>query len=97
VRRFDANTYLVLSRAMDHHDVGRGRGGVAAALARVRARSTVVAVDSDRLYPPRLQQDLHTLLPGQPELHVVNSPYGHDAFLVESEQVGKYIRIGLQG
>jgi homoserine O-acetyltransferase/O-succinyltransferase len=97
VRRFDANTYLVLSRAMDHHDVGRGRGGIAAALARVQARSTVVAVDSDRLYPPRLQQDLHTLVPGQPELHVVNSPYGHDAFLVESEQVGKYLRIGLQG
>jgi homoserine O-acetyltransferase len=97
VRRFDANTYLVLSRAMDHHDVGRGRGGVAAALARVQARSTIVAVDSDRLYPPRLQQDLHTLLPGQPELHLVNSPYGHDAFLVESEQVGKYIRIGLHG
>jgi homoserine O-acetyltransferase/O-succinyltransferase len=96
-RRFDANTYLVLSRAMDHHDVGRGRGGVAAALARVRARSTIVAVDSDRLYPPRLQQDLHALLPGHPELHIVNSPYGHDAFLVESEQVGKYVRIGLHG
>ena len=97
VRRFDANSYLVLSRTMDHHDVGRGRGGVPHALARVQARSTIVTIDSDRLYPPRLQRELQSHLPGQPELHVVSSPYGHDAFLVETEQVGKYIRIGLQG
>jgi homoserine O-acetyltransferase len=97
VRRFDANSYLVLSRTMDHHDVGRGRGGTPDALARVEARSTIVAIDSDRLYPPRLQRELCDLLPGRPELQVVNSPYGHDAFLIEAEQVGKYIRIGLQG
>ena len=64
VRRFDANSYLVLSRTMDHHDVGRGRGGTAAALARVAA-TTVVGIDSDRLYPPRLQDEL-ALLPGRP-------------------------------
>ncbi len=97
VRRFDANSYLVLSRTMDHHDVGRGRGGIPSALARVRARPTVVAIDSDRLYPPRLQRELHEYLPGRPELHIVNSPFGHDAFLIEAEQVGKYVRIGLQG
>jgi homoserine O-acetyltransferase len=97
VRRFDANSYLVLSRTMDHHDIGRGRGGVLNALGRVTAQSTIVAVDSDRLYPPRLQRELHTHLPGQPELHVITSPFGHDAFLVESEQVAKYVRIGLQG
>ncbi|HVM65491.1 MAG TPA: homoserine O-acetyltransferase [Acidimicrobiales bacterium] len=97
VRRFDANSYLVLSRTMDHHDVGRGRGGIPAALARVTAKPTIVAIDSDRLYPPRLQQELHAHLPGRPELHVVASPFGHDAFLIETEQVGKYIRMGLQG
>jgi homoserine O-acetyltransferase len=97
VRRFDANSYLVLSRTMDHHDVGRGRGGIPEALARVTAKPTIVAIDSDRLYPPRLQQELHTHLPGRPELHVVTSPFGHDAFLIETEQVGKYIRMGLQG
>jgi homoserine O-acetyltransferase len=97
VRRFDANSYLVLSRTMDHHDVGRGRGGISEALARVQARSTIVAIDSDRLYPPRLQQELHTSLPGQSDLHIVNSPYGHDGFLIETEQVGKYIRMGLHG
>ncbi len=90
-RRFDANSYLVLSRAMDHHDVGRGRAGIAAALGRVEASSTVIAVDSDRLYPPRLQRELASLLPGEPPVRTVHSLYGHDAFLIESDQVGKYI------
>ena len=43
--RFDANTYLVLNRSMDHHDVGRGRGGVAAALSRVEAATTIVGIE----------------------------------------------------
>jgi len=97
VRRFDANSYLVLSRTMDHHDVGHNRGGTSSALARVRARSTVVSIDSDRLYPPRLQQQLVADLPDHPELHVVTSPFGHDAFLVESEQVAKFVSMGLNG
>ena len=55
--RFDANTYIALSRAMNHHDVGRGRGGVAAALRRVTAEVTLAGVSSDRLYPLRLQHE----------------------------------------
>jgi homoserine O-acetyltransferase len=93
--RFDANSYLVLSRAMDHHDVGRGRGGVTAALEKVQAASTVISVDSDRLYPPRLQGELAAMLPGQPPVRTVHSVYGHDAFLIESDQVGKYIERAL--
>jgi homoserine O-acetyltransferase/O-succinyltransferase len=89
--RFDANSYLVLSRAMDHHDVGRGRGGVEAALAAVTATSTIVSIDSDRLYPPYQQMQLARYLPGEPDLHVVNSPCGHDGFLIEINQVGKVI------
>ena len=57
-RRFDANSYLVLTESMNSHDVGRGRGGVASALARVTADLVVVAVDSDRLYPPRLSEEI---------------------------------------
>jgi homoserine O-acetyltransferase len=89
--RFDANSYLVLSRAMDHHDVGRARGGVSRALARVQATSTVIAVDSDRLYPPRLQHELAAFLPDRPDVQVIHSLYGHDAFLVETEQVASGI------
>ncbi|HEX3539202.1 MAG TPA: homoserine O-acetyltransferase [Acidimicrobiales bacterium] len=96
VRRFDANTYLLFSRAMDHHDVGRDRGGAAAALAGVTAAATVVAVDSDRLYPPYQQQELASLLPGRPEVKVVTSLFGHDGFLIETEQVGKIIAEALE-
>jgi len=85
--RFDANSYLVLSRAMDHHDVGRGRGGVAEALRGVRAAVTVAGVDSDRLYPLRLQYEVAEALPGRPRVQVVTSRAGHDGFLIEIAQV----------
>jgi homoserine O-acetyltransferase len=87
VGRFDANSYLVLTEAMNSHDVGRGRGGVEAALSRITGRLVVVAVDSDRLYPPRLSRELADLVPGA-ELHTVRSQHGHDGFLIEVEQVG---------
>jgi homoserine O-acetyltransferase len=76
---------------MDHHDVGRDRGGVAAALAAVTAVSTVVSIDSDRLYWPYQQVELAELLPGHPEVHVVASAFGHDGFLIETDQIGKVV------
>jgi homoserine O-acetyltransferase len=93
--RFDANSYLVLSRAMDHHDVGRGRGGARQALSTVLARSTVGAIDSDRLYPPRLQYEVAELLPDRPQVALIHSQRGHDGFLIESEQVGDVIDAAL--
>lgn len=86
-RRFDANSYVVLTEAMSSHDVGRDRGGEAAALARVRARTVVVGVDSDRLYPVRLSAELAAGIPGA-RLRTISSPHGHDGFLVEVDQVG---------
>ena len=94
-RRFDAGSYVVLSEAMNHHDVGRDRGGLAAALARVRCKVFVAGIDSDRLYPLYLQQEMCHLLPGQPELTVIHSLYGHDSFLIESDAVGAFIRAAL--
>jgi homoserine O-acetyltransferase len=88
VGRFDPNSYITLSEAMNHHDVGRGRGGVGPALAGVRAEVTVAGIDSDRLYPLRLQQELVRLLPGDRPLTVIGSLSGHDGFLLEHEQVG---------
>jgi homoserine O-acetyltransferase len=89
--RFDANSYLVLSRAMDLHDVGRGRSGVAAALSGVTAEVTVAGVDSDRLYPLRLQEDLVAALPTAGALRVITSAAGHDGFLVEQDQIAKVV------
>ena len=96
VRRFDANTYVVLSEAMNHHDVGRGRGGVAAALSAVEADVTIAGMSSDRLYPLRLQIELAELIPTASGVDVVETIRGHDAFLVEAEAVGAIIRRALR-
>ena len=92
VSRFDAGSYVVLTEALSRHDVGRGRGGVAAALRRCPVPVVVGGITSDRLYPLRLQEELAELLPGCRELQVVDSIFGHDGFLVESEAVGQLVR-----
>ena len=92
VGRFDAGSYVVLTDSMNTHDVGRDRGGVAAALSRVEVPMIVSGIDSDRLYPLRLQQQIVDSVPTAAPLRVIESPYGHDAFLLESEAVGNHIR-----
>jgi homoserine O-acetyltransferase/O-succinyltransferase len=95
-RRFDANTYVVLSEAMNHHDVGRGRGGVAEALGSVRAKVTVAGIASDRLYPLSQQVEIAALLPGTNEVHVIESEFGHDGFLLEADAVGAVVHDALR-
>ncbi|MBF4599869.1 homoserine O-acetyltransferase [Frigoribacterium sp. VKM Ac-1396] len=94
-RRFDAGSYATLLGAMNSHDVGRDRGGVAAALNRVTARTLVLGVDSDRLFPVSDQRvvarHLAHGLDGA-EVAVVESPYGHDGFLIETAAVGAHLR-----
>jgi len=89
--RFDPNSYIVLSEAMNHHDVGRGRGGVARALAGVRTDVTVAGIVSDRLYPRSLQDELARLLPGDRPVRLIESASGHDGFLLEVRQVGDVV------
>ncbi|WP_019816347.1 homoserine O-acetyltransferase MetX [Saccharomonospora saliphila] len=91
VRRFDAASYVLLTRSMNDHDVGRGRGGVGAALARVRARTIAVGVDSDRLYPPAQARELARGITGA-RYGEISSPYGHDSFLVETDQVAALVK-----
>ncbi len=76
---------------MNSHDIGRGRGGVAAALRRVTAQTSLVAVDSDRLYPPYLSALMADSLPRVVSHTVIASQHGHDGFLVEMDQVGEQI------
>lgn len=92
VSRFDAGSYVSLSEALSSHDVGRGRGGVEAALRACPVPVVVGGITSNRLYPLRLQEELADLLPGCDGLNVLDSIYGHDGFLVESEAVGALIR-----
>lgn len=87
VRRFDAGSYVCLTQLMNAHDVGRGRGGTAAGLARVTARTYVAGVTSDRLYPLAEQAELAGCIPDAAELKVIDSPYGHDGFLIETGRV----------
>ena len=94
--RFDAGSYVILTEALNSHDVGRGRGGVGKALRGCRVPVVVGGITSDRLYPLRLQEELAESLPGCTELHVVDSACGHDGFLVESEAVGELIRKTLE-
>jgi homoserine O-acetyltransferase len=94
-RRFDANRYLVLTDAMNSHDIGRDRGGVAAALARATARAVVIGIDSDRLFPVAGQQVIARHLPGNIDGDapvVLESPFGHDAFLIEDHLVSEQLR-----
>ncbi|WP_427385202.1 homoserine O-acetyltransferase MetX [Janibacter sp. G56] len=94
-RRFDANSYVVLAEAMNSHDIGRGRGGVAAALAPFRGRLVVAPVDSDRLYPPRLSEEIVSEAPAGARLRTISSMVGHDGFLTERDQVGVILRDAL--
>ena len=95
IRRFDANSYLVLSEAMNHYDLGRGYGGAREALSRVRAQVTIAGISSDRLYPLRLQWELADLLGSADDVQVIDSIVGHDAFLVEHQAMGEVIREAL--
>lgn len=95
VDRFDANSYLVLSRAMDLHDVGRGRGGIPNALRSVRASAMVIGFDSDRLYHPDEQIALAELLPSAAPLALLSSEFGHDAFLLEIHQLAPLVAAAL--
>ncbi|MGX7732859.1 homoserine O-acetyltransferase MetX [Rhodococcus sp. 2H158] len=91
VARFDPGTYVALTQAMNRHDVGHGRGGVAAALGSTPVPTIVAGVDSDRLYPLRLQQEIADGLPGCDGLRVLESRDGHDGFLTEADAVAKLL------
>lgn len=92
VSRFDAGSYVVLTESLSSHDVGRGRGGIEAALRGCPVPAVVGGITSDRLYPLRLQEELADLLPGCSGLRVVDSIIGHDGFLVEIDAVGELVR-----
>lgn len=89
-RRFDANSYLLLTKAMDLHDLERGRGSLAAALRRISSPVLSMGITSDILYPMYQQQALVDDIVGvggDARFHEIDSPHGHDAFLIDHDQV----------
>lgn len=87
--RFDANSYIALTEALMSHDVGRGRGGQAAAVARITATPFIVAVNSDRLYFPEQSYQLAADFGPNTPVHMIDSPIGHDGFLTDLHQVAQ--------
>jgi homoserine O-acetyltransferase/O-succinyltransferase len=88
VKRFDANTYLYMSRALSYFDLARqyGNGQLTRAVRTASARTLLIAFSSDWLYPPGDSEDLAAALRAEGkdvELHVIEAPYGHDCFLLE--------------
>lgn len=95
VRRFDANSYLIIGKAMDLHDIGRGRGSVERAMARIDVPNLTIGINSDILYPPYQQQHLSSLLARDgvtSEYVEIESLHGHDAFLIHFDEIGEPIR-----
>ncbi|MDP5172087.1 MAG: homoserine O-acetyltransferase [Bacteroidia bacterium] len=90
VNRFDAFAYWTLSKAMDSHNLGRGRGGVEQALAQIKAKTLAIAVDSDGLFPPSEQKLLAQHIPGA-QYAEFSSPFGHDGFLIEFDAIAEAI------
>ncbi|MBR4843965.1 MAG: homoserine O-acetyltransferase [Alistipes sp.] len=89
-RRFNAISYYRLSEAVDSHNIGRNRGGIAEALRAIKARTLVVAISSDILFPPEAHAPLREYINGA-EYHLIESEFGHDGFLVEHEKLNEII------
>lgn len=89
--RFNAYSYFRITQAMESHHVGRGRGGIEKALATIRAKCLVVAISSDILFPPESHLVMVENIPNV-EYEVIDSSFGHDGFLVESDKLDRIIQ-----
>lgn len=90
-RRFNAYSYMTILDAFDTHDIGRGRGGVAAALSRVKADTIVVGISTDLIFTVPEMKRLAAMIPGA-RYEQIDSAFGHDGFLVEHEKLNALLR-----
>lgn len=98
--RFDANSYLYLTRAMDTHDIGRGRGGLDRALADLKTRLTLIGIDTDYLYDAKSLEQAARMAANagvDVQYRELASPYGHDAFLLEQAQLSQLLKAERRG
>ena len=89
-RRFNAFSYYRMTETVDSHNIGRGRGSVADALRQIKARTLVVAISSDILFPVKAHIPMRQYIPDV-EYHLIESSFGHDGFLVEHEKLNNII------
>ncbi|MET3290632.1 homoserine O-acetyltransferase [Brevibacillus fluminis] len=94
VERFDANSYLYLLKAMDTHDIGRGRDGIEEAIKHIRAKVVSIAITNDLLYPIEHQEEMAELMKKNGiavDFYTIDSKYGHDGFLVEFQKMARLV------
>ena len=101
VRRFDANTYLYTSRALTYFDLARqyGHGDLAVALRPILAKTLLIAFSSDWLYPPAGSEEIAAALRAlgkDVELHIIDAPHGHDAFLLDDARYPRLVAAYLE-
>ncbi len=89
--RFNAFSYWTLTKAMDNHNVGRGKENISSALNKITANTLVIGIDSDILFPLSEQKLLVENIPNA-QLQIISSLHGHDGFLVEFEQFNQIVR-----
>lgn len=90
-KRFNAYSYTTLTKCLDSHHVGRGRGTVQEALAQIRATTLAIGITTDLLFPPEEQQLIADQIP-RGRFFEINSTYGHDGFLIETEAIAHIIK-----
>jgi homoserine O-acetyltransferase/O-succinyltransferase len=91
VNRFDANSYVRLTQTSNSHDISRNRGSYLEVLRSIKQKVLVVGVDTDVLFPLQEQQELAEAIPNA-DLAVIESPHGHDAFLLEGERLNDIVK-----
>jgi len=95
VNRFNAYTYWLLTKSMDSHNVARDRGEMDEVLSRVKAKTLVIGISTDFLCPVAEQKILAQHIPGAKFVEI-QSPFGHDGFLVEGKKIGEEIKLWLK-
>ncbi|MDF2438761.1 MAG: metX [Bacteroidota bacterium] len=90
VRRFNTYSYWLLGKAMDSHNIGRGRGTVESVLQNIKMPTIIIGISSDQLCPVSEQKFMAKHIPGSSYIEI-DSPYGHDGFLIEGKLIGEAI------
>ena len=90
-KRFDADSYHTLSKAMDSHNVGRGRNSMRDALGQIKAKTLVIGIETDILFPKQEQEFIAANISGS-VLQIISSDYGHDGFLMETKTISDLLK-----
>ncbi|MBC36053.1 MAG: homoserine O-acetyltransferase [Bacteroidetes bacterium] len=90
-KRFNAYSYVALSRSLDSQDLGRTTHSITRSLSKIRAKTLIIAIKTDLLFTLEEHEYLHKHIPNS-RLRVINSTYGHDGFLIESTRISQLIQ-----